>query len=458
MHCPVCGTKVIPDEARFCFHCGQNLSAILEKQRPETNAPKPEFTIRDSNKAVIEGSVATGGGDFAGRDLHAGKSVVLHLPQPGVYQIMLSVTFIALMAVLSLEYIGIRNPAFPYTASHLWSQMRKRLEEISPKRIPTITAVPVSTATPAPAFTLTPTRTPAQLLPCTPHPLIGWVAYAVRPGDTLSQIARRANISVAELQRANCLTSAVIIAGEMIYAPQMTDLPTPTVTSLSVLPPAATPEPAAVGIATEQPVLPSATPLPKAAAAPPSSTPMPPTPTQLSPAPTTASCGMAVDPDLKAYWSDDIGCPAAPSHISWASFTPFERGFMLWRDDTGQIYGFFNEDKSWRQAEDRFVEGMPDRPVPNRGEPPAGLKAPIRGTGLVWEKEDIFFRKLGWARLQQKGFCAEIQIFTEGFLIRESGLDACLDNKSGKNQPSRAKEADFEFRAVKAYNAGRWSP
>lgn len=115
-----------------------------------------------------------------------------------------------------------------------------------------------------------------------------------------------------------------------------------------------------------------------------------------------------------------MGCAIEPAHITWASFTPFQKGFMMWRDDTRKIYGFFDR-IGWNEDEDRFREGMPDRPTPNRGDPPPGLFAPIRGTGLVWETNDKFFNNLGWARVQQKGFCAKVQNFTGGFIVRDSG-------------------------------------
>lgn len=59
----------------------------------------------------------------------------------------------------------------------------------------------------------------------------GWTTYVVRYGDTLSKIALQFYTTVAQLQRANCLTSTVIRTGRIIYVPnRATRTPYPTVT------------------------------------------------------------------------------------------------------------------------------------------------------------------------------------------------------------------------------------
>jgi LysM repeat protein len=80
-------------------------------------------------------------------------------------------------------------------------------------------ALRVMQAPPVPTPEPTPTPTPAASLVCQriqpPH----WVEYIVRPGDTLSHIAARAQTSVAELRRVNCLTDGVLRAGTTILVP-----------------------------------------------------------------------------------------------------------------------------------------------------------------------------------------------------------------------------------------------
>ena len=173
--------------------------------------------------------------------------------------------------------------------------------------------------------------------------------------------------------------------------------------------------------------------------------------------PVPTPCAIAVDANIQSYWREDLGCPIESMHVTWASFTPYERGFVIWRSDDRLIYGFFNGVR-WAKDQDRFVEGMPDRPTPNRGEPPPGLLAPRRGTGLVWETNDVFYRNLGWVRIEQKGFCAEVQTFVNGFILQASSVGSCVDSKAGESRSSRANEPDFEFNYVIAYNSGKWLP
>jgi LysM repeat protein len=67
-----------------------------------------------------------------------------------------------------------------------------------------------------------PTQTP---IPCGPP--AGWVIYIVRPGDTLYHLSQAYGVSVAELQRANCMGQSTLLhTGQKLYVP-----PGPTRTS-----------------------------------------------------------------------------------------------------------------------------------------------------------------------------------------------------------------------------------
>jgi LysM repeat protein len=70
---------------------------------------------------------------------------------------------------------------------------------------------------------LPPRPTPS---PCGPPPA-GWAAYVVQIGDTLSELASQAGISVTQAQEANCLPTTDLIAGQTVYLPP---LPAPTAT------------------------------------------------------------------------------------------------------------------------------------------------------------------------------------------------------------------------------------
>jgi len=108
-------------------------------------------------------------------------------------------------------------------------------------------ALSVMQAPPMP--TPAPTATPTTARHCQRIQAPNWVAYVVRAGETLSGIAARAQTSVEELRRVNCLTDGVLRASTTIFVPN---------TILGALPPA--PPPAVVtAIATQAP-LPTATP------------------------------------------------------------------------------------------------------------------------------------------------------------------------------------------------------
>jgi hypothetical protein len=68
-----------------------------------------------------------------------------------------------------------------------------------------------------------------------------WVAYIVRSGDTLSGLSQRYRVTVAELQRANCLgASSILRTGELLYVPPTAPL-VPTATQPFVFLPTFTP-------------------------------------------------------------------------------------------------------------------------------------------------------------------------------------------------------------------------
>ncbi len=60
-----------------------------------------------------------------------------------------------------------------------------------------------------------------------------------------------------------------------------------------------------------------------------------------------------------------------------------------------------------------------------RGPAPAGRVAPERGFGWVWSTRDDVFQALGWATDKEKGFCAVLQPFERGFLVRSTNAPSC---------------------------------
>lgn len=142
--------------------------------------------------------------------------------------------------------------------------------------LPPLPGAPQPTATPRPLPAVRCTRPPSS-----------WRVYAVRPGDTLSDLAIRHGTTVPAIMSANCLPSTVIYAGQRLYLPSRIvwwpPAPTPTPR------PWPTPRPSPTApVPTASPVPPTpapATPTPWVTPIPPPTPTAPPTPTMAAPPP-----------------------------------------------------------------------------------------------------------------------------------------------------------------------------
>lgn len=82
---------------------------------------------------------------------------------------------------------------------------------------------PTPSSTWTPSLTITPPPSPAN---CPPP--AGWLVYFIQPGETLDGIAARYRINSADLQSANCLLTQALIPGVVLYVPPMrTQTPLP---------------------------------------------------------------------------------------------------------------------------------------------------------------------------------------------------------------------------------------
>ena len=78
-----------------------------------------------------------------------------------------------------------------------------------------------ATPTPAPTPTLTPYPTDPPTDVFCPQPS-NWIAYVVKPGDTIRSLAERTSSAVGVLELANCLNnpSGALRAGQVFYLPR----------------------------------------------------------------------------------------------------------------------------------------------------------------------------------------------------------------------------------------------
>ncbi len=104
-------------------------------------------------------------------------------------------------------------------------------EPTPPQPTPTSTLPP----SPTPVFigpTVTPTTRPTDVPSCVPR--TDWInLYTVVAGDTLADIARRANTSAAVLIQGNCLVDGNVIAvGQVLRSPNPVQAPLPPTSTL----------------------------------------------------------------------------------------------------------------------------------------------------------------------------------------------------------------------------------
>jgi hypothetical protein len=102
-------------------------------------------------------------------------------------------------------------------------------------------------------------------------------------------------------------------------------------------------------------------------------------------------------------------CPLTQDTI-WAAYEPFERGHMVWRSDTREIYVLY-ADGSYETFEDTWHEGDP---VDIPGTPPPGLHAPVRGFGNLYAHQPRVREGLGWATAPEAGYNMEVETIRGG--------------------------------------------
>lgn len=149
------------------------------------------------------------------------------------------------------------------------------------------------------------------------------------------------------------------------------------------------------------------------------------------------------------YEQSQLGCATSGVNIVWSAYEPFERGFMLWRSDSNKSYAFYSDGSRWFPIDEKWDGGE----IPDRGAPPPGMQAPVRGFGYVWSIRNDIFEALGWATDKEKGFCAAIQTFEDGFILESDLALSCTPDRLY----NQALAADWRPIRFVAYSGGLWS-
>lgn len=134
-----------------------------------------------------------------------------------------------------------------------------------------------------------------------------------------------------------------------------------------------------------------------------------------TPTPTSTAC---------AYTTTLTGdCPQTQYQIT-AAYLPFERGFMLWRADTRQVYVLYSDTNTYDTFVDTWSEG---ETIPDDGrQPPAGTFRPQRGFGKIWAAQPAVRDRLGWATGAETGYSTLIEMHNFNIVLTLPGGQVLL--------------------------------
>lgn len=101
-----------------------------------------------------------------------------------------------------------------------------------------------------------------------------------------------------------------------------------------------------------------------------------------------------------------------------ATFQWFERGFMVWRSDTGDIWVYEEIREAVKSRNRLTVHGVNQygglAAATNR--PPTGLLQPIMGFGKVWANLNSYKDSLGWAVQSESAYTLQIRLLDGGII------------------------------------------
>jgi serine/threonine protein kinase len=252
--------------------------------------------------------------------------------------------------------------------------------------------------------------------------LVGLVVIGVLLRGLLAGGPRPSMPTLTVLSVASTPTSA------STHMPWPTDIPVPTATAMPTPTPTHTPTPIPINTPTP---LPTDTPTEINTPTSTHTRTATPTPTVVNiptsvPSTVTPTCSLAPGETFRNIWlglsvMQRIGCPENQEHVSWTAEQLFQKGYMLWRKDTNQIYVLYNDD-TWRGYANTWHEG---EPVKLGYAPPPGLYEPIMGFGKVWrEKLGGPNAKIGWALEEEGGFDNSLQDFQGGAMFFSTHIGA----------------------------------
>jgi hypothetical protein len=124
----------------------------------------------------------------------------------------------------------------------------------------------------------------------------------------------------------------------------------------------------------------------------------------------TLTINVSVCP-FEYFFEGGEGCAIRePEEIS-AAYQPFERGLMLWRGDTEEIYVLYDSGQRVEVHVDRWDE----EPVEFDAPPPSSdVQQPVRGFGYLWVNNADIRTGLGWATAPEEAYRMTFQPSFDG--------------------------------------------
>jgi len=101
---------------------------------------------------------------------------------------------------------------------------------------------------------------------------------------------------------------------------------------------------------------------------------------------------------------ETLSCPRDEAITVQAAYQRFERGVMMWRADTSDIFVLFDNGLA-----NRFKDSWQGEPITFAETPPEGLFKPDRGFGRVWVDNPQVRAELGWAVTMEEGYIMRVQ-------------------------------------------------
>ncbi len=98
--------------------------------------------------------------------------------------------------------------------------------------------------------------------------------------------------------------------------------------------------------------------------------------------------------------SQTLTCPLEAATTVQAAYQEFERGAMIWRADTSDIYVLYHE----TGLVNRYRDTWHGEPIVYDETPPLGMYKPDRGFGRVWVDNPQVRAGLGWATGFERGY------------------------------------------------------